>query len=168
MSVCCAPFLKSWCCSTCVTVLCIACRLSKALSKFEMKPTYEDVYQTQHPNVDEYLRHVQQSTLLSAIQVSLTTCNDTKCTNVYVCMYVITVLPSSCPLPFAKILLHLECCTACPHVCYEVYSDVSAQVFLLQVAYVSATHPHHAQGRRGTELHFVSICICGCMPKQAM
>lgn len=45
-------------------------RLSKALSKFEMKPTYEDVYQTQHPNVDEYLRHVQQSTLLSAIQVS--------------------------------------------------------------------------------------------------
>lgn len=37
-----------------------------------MKPTYEDVYQTQHPNVDEYLRHVQQSTLLSAIQVSLT------------------------------------------------------------------------------------------------
>ncbi|KAL3150654.1 hypothetical protein ABBQ32_000453 [Trebouxia sp. C0010 RCD-2024] len=43
-------------------------QLSKALSKFEMKPTYEDVYQTQHPSVDEYLRHVQQSTLLSAIQ----------------------------------------------------------------------------------------------------
>ncbi|DBA91772.1 TPA: hypothetical protein ACH3X1_003362 [Trebouxia sp. C0004] len=42
-------------------------QLSKALSKFEMKATYEDVYQTQHPNVDEYLRHVQQATLLSAI-----------------------------------------------------------------------------------------------------
>ena len=47
----------------------LACRLSKALNKFEMKPTYEDVYQTQHPNVEEYLKHVQQSTLLSAIQV---------------------------------------------------------------------------------------------------
>lgn len=35
-----------------------------------MKPTYEDVYQTQHPNVDEYLRHVQQATLLSAIHVN--------------------------------------------------------------------------------------------------
>ena len=35
-----------------------------------MKPTYEDVYQTQHPNVEEYLRHVQQATLLSAIHVS--------------------------------------------------------------------------------------------------
>ena len=46
------------------------CRMSKALTKFEMKPTYEDVYQTQHPNVEEYLKHVQQSTLLSAIQVS--------------------------------------------------------------------------------------------------
>ena len=45
------------------------CRLSKALSNFEMKATYEDVYQTQHPNVDEYLRHVQQATLLSAIHV---------------------------------------------------------------------------------------------------
>lgn len=42
-------------------------QLSKALSKFEMKSTYEDVYQTQHPNVEEYLRHVQQATLLSAI-----------------------------------------------------------------------------------------------------
>lgn len=46
------------------------CRLSKALSNFEMKATYEDVYQTQHPNVDEYLRHVQQATLLSAIHVN--------------------------------------------------------------------------------------------------
>ncbi len=45
-------------------------RLSKALSNFEMKPTYEDVYQTQHSNVDEYLRHVQQATLLSAIHVN--------------------------------------------------------------------------------------------------
>ena len=36
-----------------------------------MKPTYEDVYQTQHPNVQEYLKHVQQATLLSAIHVSL-------------------------------------------------------------------------------------------------
>lgn len=42
-------------------------QLSKALSNFEMKATYEDVYQTQQPNVDEYLRHVQQATLLSAI-----------------------------------------------------------------------------------------------------
>lgn len=41
-----------------------------------MKPTYEDVYQTQHPSVDEYLRHVQQSTLLSAIQVSLASNTD--------------------------------------------------------------------------------------------
>lgn len=36
-----------------------------------MKATYEDVYQTQHPNVQEYLKHVQQATLLSAIHVSL-------------------------------------------------------------------------------------------------
>ena len=57
-----------------------------------MKATYEDVYQTQHPNVDEYLRHVQQSTLLSAIQVSLSTCNDTNCINVYVCGDCITRL----------------------------------------------------------------------------
>lgn len=34
-----------------------------------MKATYEDVYQTQHPNVEEYLKHVQQATLLSAIHV---------------------------------------------------------------------------------------------------
>lgn len=54
-----------------VSLLSIACRLAKALNKFEMKATYEDVYQTQHPNVQEYLKHVQQATLLSAIHVSL-------------------------------------------------------------------------------------------------
>lgn len=59
-----APAFMPSCKQTCV------CRLSKALSNFEMKATYEDVYQTQHPNVDEYLRHVQQATLLSAIHVN--------------------------------------------------------------------------------------------------
>lgn len=58
-----APTYVPGCKYTCV------CRLSKALSNFEMKATYEDVYQTQHPNIDEYLRHVQQATLLSAIHV---------------------------------------------------------------------------------------------------
>ena len=47
------------------------CRLAKTLNKFEMKATYEDVYQTQHPNVQEYLKHVQQATLLTAIHVRL-------------------------------------------------------------------------------------------------
>lgn len=68
VSVCCAPYRIG---PVARASQQYACRLSKALSKFEMKPTYEDVYQTQHPSVDEYLRHVQQSTLLSAIQVSL-------------------------------------------------------------------------------------------------
>ncbi len=62
---------KSTLCHSCMLKLPPAhfCRLSKALSKFEMKATYEDVYQTQHPNVEEYLKHVQQATLLSAIHV---------------------------------------------------------------------------------------------------
>ena len=59
-----APMFMPDCRYTCVR------RLSKALSNFEMKATYEDVYQTQQPNVDEYLRHVQQATLLSAIHVN--------------------------------------------------------------------------------------------------
>lgn len=44
-------------------------RLSRALQTFELRPTYEDVFQVEGSSVEEYLQQVHEMTVITAIQV---------------------------------------------------------------------------------------------------
>ena len=46
-------------------------RLSRALQTFELRPTYEDVFQVEGSSVEEYLQQVHELTVITAIQVRL-------------------------------------------------------------------------------------------------
>ena len=52
--------------------LCLLGRLSRALQTFELRPTYEDVFQVEGSSVEEYLQQVHEMTVITAIQVRLT------------------------------------------------------------------------------------------------
>ena len=51
--------------------LCLLGRLSRALQTFELRPTYEDVFQVEGSSVEEYLQQVHEMTVITAIQVRL-------------------------------------------------------------------------------------------------
>lgn len=47
------------------------CRYNRDLLELELRPTHEDVFQSQPSTVDEYLQQVHESTVVTAIQASL-------------------------------------------------------------------------------------------------
>lgn len=49
---------------------CVPCRYNRDLLELELRPTHEDVFQSQPSTVDEYLQQVHESTVVTAIQVS--------------------------------------------------------------------------------------------------
>ena len=46
------------------------CRLTNTLRELQLKPTMEEVFEADAPNVDDYLRNVHEASILAAIHVS--------------------------------------------------------------------------------------------------
>ena len=48
----------------------VICRLTNTLRELQVKPTMEQVFEADAPNVDDYLRNVHEASILAAIHVS--------------------------------------------------------------------------------------------------
>jgi hypothetical protein len=49
-----------------------ACRLTQDVTALEIQPTIEDVFHADTSSVEEYLKQVEEATILAAIQVQST------------------------------------------------------------------------------------------------
>ncbi len=69
-------------------LLSVICRLTNTLRELQVKPTTEEVFEADAPNVDDYLRNVHEASILAAIHVSAGT------TTTMLAMELTSLLPS--------------------------------------------------------------------------